>query len=802
MAGLKGTPSPKPASLKGPVAASNKADDIDSMLAEFEAPAAAAPAPSGTPAPAADDVDSMLAEFDGGGEAPVAAPREYSEESPSLLDPGNLMDRVRYGLAANDQSVVNTLAKRYGEDNVEQKNGKIYYRKEAGAKMRPIDPDQFELFADLVLDGGRTIVSEAAMIPGEALGFAAGTAMGAPTVVGVPAAAAGGAITGRVASVPFANATADTVAELAGVVPDQNRDVFSENLWAMAAETAFPLVGNKVSKFIPGTAAYKASRAANAKETVALSNASKQVLRAADELEADGINLSMTLDQIQPNDPSILKMSQEAASDPRFLNKQMQFAEGYGEVLDNTISEIKRRALPDGQQVPQAKLAEYVTDSVKALDRAEGKVIGEYKTQAMRQLKGQKIPLPDDVRQNVTNMLREFGFRPGQQTDAIIQRRTVPDLAGDPTQLYKNIDVKKQTWRPPTLSDMRKKVIGKGGIKSTGEARALINNLQDLSSYLENGATLEQLEQLVTKTGDLHSTLRGKPMDSAWAGVTGSLRQHRRDIIGSTLPDDAAKKLFNQRMDEFKVMKENIGDLKAVLNSDVSAKAIVSKLFNGQENFHRVQAIKGLVGKNSPEWGNLKAEFMDQLLLNHADKTSLTGFNSEKFMDTVEKKYGKQFLTEVLDDPKDVKTLTNLLTVGRRIEETIKVPKTEGTNKAVEAAADLMVGAVGGVKFKILNGMQKLFKATGDKENPIFEHFNRYGYEQYVAKLKNADKGAVSKSIEAMMNTYNRGRANSRDWAGSEEIAKRIAGKTILKTQDGLKRAPRAMTREEVSRDD
>lgn len=715
-------------------------------------------------------------------------PADIVRDNINQFNPDNMIDRIRSGLAANDTEKMGYLEKKYGKGNVAMKDEKIYFRRSPEEKLRRLDPATFELMSDLIPDFMREIVMEGAMAPAE-LG---GAAMFSPAG---PGGAAAGAIGGRVASVPMANAVADAAAGAAGVPRDPSRNAMTENLIGMGAEAAFPVVAGKVigavAKRIPGTLAYKAAKEAGEKEVVALTRSSNEVLEAAADLEREGLNVPMMLHQLHPDDPKVVELTKGMESHAPFLNKQTEFAEGYGKQLENTLTEIARR----GGQGPVApgKIAGTLTDAVSTLDRAEGKAIGNFKAKAIAKTGNQKQPLPEELNQEITGLMRELGFTPRRRVREHIVRPGSLEGVGkrglEDRKIVEQID-----WIPP--KDLQP-ILGAKGLTKTGEVRSLVNALSELAKKTQgDGARLTDLDRLVTLVGDLNPKLRGTAAGSTWGRLTAGLRQHRRQVIGEALGDPTEKALFNRTMDDFSALRTNTEQLSTVLRGDVTSRTLVNSFFKGKENLANIRAIKSLVGKDSAEWGSLKEEFIDQLMLKHSSDGP-TGFKSEAFLNDLKKNYGDDFIREVLNDGKsgpNYDTVKNLLTMGKRIEATQKNVKLDTLDaKQEKALAEGFFGALLHSPYRMVKGAgQFLFNATGNKENAFLELVNRDGFEKYLTGFK-ADgrvKAEIARKIETLQTRYNAGRAAHKKTAEALDIGKDI-----------VKRGTKATIREDVMRD-
>ena len=210
-------------------------------------------------------------------------------------------------------------------------------------------------------------------------------------------------------------------------------------------------------------------------------------------------------------------------------------------------------------------------------------------------------------------------------------------------------------------------------------------------------------------------------------------------MIEAGLPNDLDKKLFNDAMDEFGLKRSVMDDLAGVLDREVSTKALVNHFFKGGAAPERISALKTVLGTDSPQWGALKEEFVNQMLLKHASTKSATGFNSSAMLADIKKNYGENFVREVLDQGTgpNYETLKNLLTVGERIEATQRGLRVgQESEKLKQGLMEGTFGVLANASFRVLNGMRKVIGATGDKESALMEILNRDGYQKYLSNYK------------------------------------------------------------------
>lgn len=785
MAGIAGQPGTKPQNIATP----NPQDEANAFLADFK-PAQMDSAPAGQ-----DEAAAFMADVTGPKTVPQGpSPDQFAPDSDpnngvdilrdnfNQLSPQNLIDRLKTGLAANDTEKANFLKEKYGESNVAEKDGKIYYRRDPKEKLRPLDPGTLEVVGDL-LDFGRDAVTELAMLPGEVGGGALGTA------VAGPAGTVGGAIAGRVASVPMANEVADRYATMAGIPRDPSRDAGTENAIGMTAEAVLPVagkyVGRMIGKRIPGTVAYKEALEKGEKNIVALSRQSQEVKAASEALEQEGIRTNLTLNQVQPDSPKIVKMAKNVEQEPQFLNAQKDFAEGYGQALESNLREIATRSAPAGSKIPPEKLAQGITNAVEAIDKAEGKAIGQFRAKAMANLKNKKTPIAPETQKLATDAMREMGFTQKKADLKVITRPgSLEGMAN------RGVEAPGQVTRINYIPPKDTSRAYAYGLTDEGQAKSFIYALNDFGKVVSRGGEvrLTDLDSMVGKLGPLSSKLRGTKAGSVIGQLQGELRTMRRQVIESGLSDETEKKLFNAAMDDFGMIRQNKEELTSILGRDMTAKTIVNQFFKGGANKERVTALKKIVGTDSPEWAGLKEEFVNQLLLKHTSDGP-TGFNSKALLNDIEKNYGTDFVREVLNDGKagpNLDTIKNLLTVGKRIEAIQSGVKADQMSEQVKkAGAEGFFGLAVGSTYRMLKATASMAGLGGSKESAIMEVLNREGFEKYLQGYKGKNKGDLAKKVELMLMDYNAARAGSRKIEAIDSIGKEV-----------LKRGSRAELRE------
>jgi hypothetical protein len=750
---LKTANSARPGSLKTPVPGKTAQTSADDFLASFDAPEMAAPSAE-SPTSADSFVDSVGADplmenaRDLSGDTANVSADQFAPE-PSFAQANadqlqNFTTRIQTGLAANDTEKLGFLQNKFGKENAVVKGGNIYFRRNKDEKLKRLDPDTLELINDIIPDFAREIVTEAAMLPGEVAGsFAAGP---------------GGAIAGRAATAPFANMAADKVAEFAGVPQDETRSKLIENTLSSGSELLLPIVGKQIIKRIPGTQAYLNAKKAGEKELVALTKQNQEVLQAATEMESigraatidgqsigiPGANVSLMGHHISPETPHFKQIADFAASNPKFINAQNQLAEGWGDSARNVLQEIAQRN-SKGPVAPE-RLGETIINAVDSVKQAEGKAIGNYRTKAMAKLKNGRQALPPEVDSHIEILMGDLGFTRKTRTTEVFNK-----TSGSYNKVNQTVLIPPKDMRP---------LVGKLGLTSEGEIRSVVNALGELNKMndpisnvaAQRGVRLTDLERARNTIGALSDRLRGTQAGGELGKLSGGLRTHYRDVIASGLDSVDEKQTFNAVMDDYSELMGNVTQLKAVLKDNASAKAVVSSVFTGKENLNKVKALKSIAPEEFPA---LKEEWINQMLTEYSSRSSSTGLKSGAFLDSLDKKYGKQFVKEVLDDGPGAnsETLRKILTVTERLESQMKGVKVDQlSDQRKQGIMNTVIGLAANIKFKSINGITGILRGSKNKDSALLEIMSRDGIDRYIAKYPGKiDSAAVRKNLSDML---------------------------------------------------
>lgn len=662
------------------------------------------------------EVDAFLAQNSPSG----AGTSEQFVEQP-LTGFDNMLTRFKAGLAANDTEVEGLLKNKFGAENVRMKDNKLWFKAPGKKSFQPLDPEEFEPILDIFADFSRGAVEEVAAVPGEL----AGGAMGGP----------GGAYAGRIASAPAQVALADYIAEKAGVPQDPSRSRGMEMAVNSTLEATMPIIGKRLAKLVPGTAAYKAAKEAGESQLSALSKQSKAVAQSVQELEAigkavkvdgsivgvPGASVTLGAHQLNPESSVIRQMQETAKESVPFQNAMQKHAEEWGNLFDGTMKEIQA-GMTKGNVVAPEQLSKNVVDAVASVRKLEGDAIAKYKGQALKTLGEKPQPMTPQVMEGLSQAMQGMGFTP--------------------------------SGAPKSNAELQK-LVGQFGITSIGEARAVANNINDAMNSIttKGGLNIKDMDRFRNSFGDLAERMQGTPLGRQMGMLASGFRENYKQVIESGLSNDFEKKAFRESMDDYSNIMQNIGVLRAGLNEDASAQAITKKFLAGPQSIPQMKAIKSL----SPQaFDSLRAQWLNQELINHKSRDTATGFNAGKMIETWEKKYGPEFMNMVL--PKEEqRTVKNFLNVMERIDKTASAGKLDNaSDKYKQGAMNALIGTMFDVKFKVINGLAAFTAGKSGGERAAIKLLSEKGIDKYVANYpgKPEQKAVIAQKLKDFVAAY------------------------------------------------
>lgn len=653
------------------------------------------------------------------------------------LDAQTIANVGRSGLAKQQ-----LLEKQLGKGNVQVgSDGAISFRYPGEKEFRPLggspglqilgdtvgNPRQ--MFKEVITDVPATLAG------GIAYGLTGGA--GAGTVPGVMAG------TRALMQTP-ANYILDKFEEAQGASHDANRSRLAENLMDTGVEAGFGALNTLVRYAIPGTDEFERRMQRKALNEVTLTEQAKDLALADAHVTNSGAFQSVDLgivspslagkkltirsDQLFQNDAQVMRDTALAAPTPQFQNVQTAQVNNVVEAVKNMSAKISQYVGGDASND-----VERFSSIVKGIDTAEGKTIGSFRAKAMAQIGNEKLPVPQELQQQAAGMMQELGF-------------TV--RAGG--------DSGKLTYVPP--ADMRP-LMGKFGITKMGDMRSFVNALQDYANTSGTGLRIDEIDRLVNTTGNLNGAAGriGGQVASSWGQFTGGLRQFRRDAIGAGLVNDIDIRGYNQAMDKFGALRDASNTVSKVLDGDFTSNAIVQQVFSkGQSGLENLRAVKTLVAEDAPQtWAALKQSWMDDMFRRYSNPKGPVPFNFAGMQKELAS-YGDTFLNEALDGSGVTrKDVSSLMLVAQSIQNTYRSAGAPAglDEKAKQGLFNSAVGVLGGMHFKVVNGLQQAF-GIGVPGNPLTEVFNPDKLALRLSKYTGpGDKAIIEDNVKQLMGT-------------------------------------------------
>lgn len=722
-----------PASLASPVPSVGPVDDLEAEIAAAaEADLSSLGAQSGqarmpAAAPAMAEVDPFEAELAAAlGEAPAAAAPAVQTPAPMQGQDADLLTRFRASFAGNDQEKLSFLQQQFGPQNARMGgDGELEYSKD-GKKFQKFDSKLFGNFLDMFVPSGREALKEVALLGPEVAGGFMGGALAAPTVVGAPAGAVGGAAASRVAFTPAVNRLADSVAEFMGIPQDPTRDKERENLMEQSIEAMLPgvaVIGKNlvrgVAKKIPGTALNKeVKQAARAADVYEIDSQGKEVLSALDQLKEAGLSAELLNSQINTRSKPLQDAVSLVKDTKEIQSAVVRIAQGAKENIEQTF-----RALSDNKIAARAsdgRIGELVSGGAQALRAAEGAEIGRFKAKAMANTKNAKLPVPPEVMNTVRNLTMNLGFTPD--------------------------------GKPP--KDM-KALVGKFGLTSTGEVRSFVNALGELTNVGRDGTLrYSDLDTAIKTVGNLVEKAKGtkSELSGVWPKLASDLRTFKNQAIENGLQDESEKLAFRATNARYGSLLENVANIEKLVTDDMGSHVVVDQLLGkGKEALGNAKALKEILP--APTWEKLKGDWAEKQLLDFRN-TKTGDYNAAGLSDYFNKTLGPEFMDLMFDgNKKKFNDLKAALVIGQRVADTPLSVSGKARQDELEAASKGAVQSIMGSAFLAGNAMlNTVFKSRkkGKESEAITALLGDEGFRRYISGLPPSKRGIVTQKVDEM----------------------------------------------------
>jgi len=643
--------------------------------------------------------------------------------------------RAKMSFAGSNREKINFLKKRYGSDNVLTSKGDIFYRKDAKGKMKRLDPETWELLGDTV-DFAREAFEEAVMLPFEAGGVAIGSAAGTTTlpIVGTVGGAVGGAHAARVAASPVAVGLADQFALALGVERDPERAFAQEGALAAGMELILPVIGNKIARFMPGSRPWREAQEAGVEQSKIWRQQDIDYRESLEELKKSGLladipgrDTPVIVSQIIPHNLEAQKLTKNLMQDQRYVD----MLDAQNEATNGVVQTVFERVAKMNNVGPIApdKLPLVFKNAVKAVDEAEGKIVGEYIERATKNARGEKQPISQETKQMLTDIAETLGF--DMQTGAAPDAKRINEL------------------------------LGTAGITDKGQFQSFVNTIAEIQKSMDGrgNISIPDLHKLVNRAGALTQTANriGGTASKSWGALTGNLRKDRRFAIGRNLldeTDDQAANNFLKSMDEVKSIKASIENASTVLNDELSAdnfvKGIMSK---GKGGLSALRGVKSLLADKPEVWAGIKSQWVENLFGNAFESKTKT-FSASKIRNQL-KDLGHEMRKEIFEGSGiDEKLMNKFVTHIERLNNT-KIPANAPSDKKrtlVEASIQLLSE----FRSARVNGVLAIFGIGKGNDTVFKEIASKGGIDAFLDVVPKKDRGWIKKSYDAALDEARR----------------------------------------------
>lgn len=469
--------------------------------------------------------------------------------------------------------------------------GEIFRKSKATGKLVPLDEDSIEIIDD-TLDFTRDIIEGIVETIGTIGGGTAAAVAGGPAapVTGFVGTAAAGA-----ASAVAALEVGDFIQEsVLGIKRDPERlGRIAEGALAATFGGAFNILGSSLARRGATKLARKANleklSTAGGEEAVnAVSLAKEAIKEVQDAGLAKNINgeILLTPNQINPTNPEMRIAAESLANQPGFRS----FMAEQGRVLNDAYQTVAAAVGNAGSD--KTGLGKAFVESIGDITKAEGKLIGRFREEALKASKGEPAPV-NNFRQLLGETIKELGLDPDSASKGI-DKDLILDIF-------------------PDLTDTQAGTLG----KKLSTLTRLINNSP-------NGLPFKMIDteyKKLTNSIDLLSNgSTGKPLAYKLIGIKNALRDDWTQAIGERLGPES-QQAYQAALGKFSKIKGASSEINTLLKNDnISKEALAKKLFTGQTSLKNIRNVKTIIQEDNPElWKDLTFEFIDGLKQKHTN---------------------------------------------------------------------------------------------------------------------------------------------------------------------------------------
>lgn len=708
-------------------------------------------------------IDPMEAEIDailsqqGAQDAPTVPKPSFGEMTTelgpvealrrSVLDTQN---RMKLSFAKTDWEKAKFLENIYGAENVRMKNGAVEFRRKGDKGFRKLDDDTIE-YIDDAMDFSRDVYEMGAeALTRGAIGLGTGLATANPAL-GVGATALSGAL-----GAGAAFGAGEVQARELGIPLDPKRNITKEAAESMAVGAVFGGIGAKISKWKAAKDALKPS-AANAKTALETAQELEQI---SDELAATGIQLKngkMTLSPGQASssfqpEGEILD-TQLSTFEPvrKFFEKQGEmFAKGW-DTLRHSIANATGKNADD--------LFSKVKDSAKISTQLEGKLIEEFRDQALMVSKGAPRAMPTTAKA-LDETLDNFGFRRVPGRDAITFQPTVTLKGPGREELSRRfVDASPKTLgrMEGIIREMELKMRNGNGALSLKDTDALYKKMR---SFIDDNIGTAGGDRVAKSMINLKNQLR----DDWTAHIGAELEQFGPSLLeGNTITKGFQRirpnafEDYTRSLAKYSDMKKAQETLANVLEkNDLSASAFANYIFSPTQGKDRVKQMKTLIQEVTPDlWDNLRQAKLNEITSKNISRIKGAGAEMTEVIDFkgIQKDLNALDKAEVLDDllaggGMGKAELRKFMTLAERVDTKARInPEALGSTENLSLVRRLFIAALPGTSMtaKVAN-ITQLIGGMG-KDKAVAKWLNGEGLELVLRGIPAPKRAAVRSLI-------------------------------------------------------
>lgn len=552
-------------------------------------------------------------------------------------------------------------------DDVKYENDKVLVKRKGRKGWEPFDRDKVELLGD-ALDFARDAMETVVEGGVEAMGTAAGA-----IVTGGPGGLLANAPAGAVGASAALSAGDAMAQHILGIPKDPNRNWMTEQALAGTLGAGFGWMGSSIARRAAQSRAVKTE----ARKTV--DYAVKQAQTAMDDVaEIASSGIKMGPDGKVFLDPQLLVGTgavPELDAIAVDLSTESAFRNYRRELGDSLVNAYDSVAKTLGAQAGRgASIADDFVLTAKDVRAAEGQLLGHFREQTEKVLKGVPQPLPK-FNQAISDMVQQFG-----------------GITADDMALQLGVSASQAKQLRSLVNGYAGRLQAKGGALSFTES--------------------ESIRKQLIKTIDANmGSDRGRPLAKQLIGLKNAILDDGLLVMEQALPGQS--QAFQAAKGKYASIMENTAQLGKLLETEnMSKNELIGKLFEGKGSYKFAQSAKTLINETNPElWDTLAGEYF-QKLRNDATKGNLVNWQAmSKKWKNLDPRLQKELLTGV-GIPHE--GMNALLRLGERVQAAsfpfkTKDPQLTAIKKTIKAVMNLRGGsaAQGTAVTTMLEGMGK-----------------------------------------------------------------------------------------------